>query len=578
MTESIRPGIYRRILRVLIIAHQAIMVGYVGFLAFAASDRLPTLITATGALAGAVFWMLSGRGRNPVRRRHLLRFIGTCIALAGAWTALFLLRPGFPTLVPAAQLFLFSVLLVFDGYPFHLVLPIAGGNVLLNCVVAGFFTGAGPAFDAAGPAGTAVFLAIAYSALFVFMRLLLRIEVQFRVAGGLTTMSLNDISHLVDSVNRHSRLGRELEDSSARIFRVTQEIYAKLEGMIDLLSMLNLYTVESQGIQSLLQEKRAKLREAVHQQDEAVSRSGSVISAVAEDIQTVSQTISDRQEELEELKGLGDEAKRVMESVGRSNAEIRESTANMYELVRIIEEISERTHLLSINSAIEAAGAGEYGRGFSVLAQEIRKLAEEAHSNTGRIKESVDRVIDSIETNSANNDRAMEVLNRITATIAAVRDSITSSIGVLQGVSRSADSIRTDMDFIRSSSTEVVNSLEEMDSSLQSEVEKTQEITSLSGQIDEDIAMVIQETQGLEGILESMRTDGTLNNAAFSSIISYLHFSRHRLKEELRNLFHPPGYYTYIRKFIRRRILRFEHEAEEAEAVSELDAVDSGTD
>jgi hypothetical protein len=90
--------------------------------------------------------------------------------------------------------------------------------------------------------------------------------------------------------------------------------------------------------------------------------------------------------------------------------------------------------------------------------------------------------------------------------------------------------------------------------------------------------MVIQETQGLEGILESMRTDGTLNNAAFSSIISYLHFSRHRLKEELRNLFHPPGYYTYIRKFIRRRILRFEHEAEEAEAVSELDAVDSGTD
>ncbi len=64
-------------------------------------------------------------------------------------------------------------------------------------------------------------------------------------------------------------------------------------------------------------------------------------------------------------------------------------------IVDIIDEISEQTHLVALNAAIEAAGAGEHGKRFSVVAAEIRRLAERTVEATGQIKTLVDEIQES---------------------------------------------------------------------------------------------------------------------------------------------------------------------------------------
>lgn len=78
-------------------------------------------------------------------------------------------------------------------------------------------------------------------------------------------------------------------------------------------------------------------------------------------------------------------------------AKTGENMKGTNEIIKIIDEVSNQTNLLGLNAAIEAARAGEEGKGFSVVAQEIRKLSNRSTQSTKRITEILDTIIKSVQ-------------------------------------------------------------------------------------------------------------------------------------------------------------------------------------
>ena len=78
--------------------------------------------------------------------------------------------------------------------------------------------------------------------------------------------------------------------------------------------------------------------------------------------------------------------KEEMDYIADSIVQLSEQTRNIGEIVGSVNDITDQSNLLSVNAAIEAAKAGEAGRGFSVVAQEVKSLAEQAREATGQIK------------------------------------------------------------------------------------------------------------------------------------------------------------------------------------------------
>ena len=205
---------------------------------------------------------------------------------------------------------------------------------------------------------------------------------------------------------------------------------------------------------------------------------------------------------------ISDKARSREESLNiitKSMLKINESSNEMINIIKIINDISEQTNLLSLNAAIEAARAGDAGRGFAVVAEEISKLADQTAHSLKDIDNIVKENHDEIDTGIKNVNETVEFIKQMISGVANIKNMMDRVSENMQKQLATNSNVNSEITKVESRSDEMKSATNEQKTAFDEIVNSISNINLLTQQNAsgaEELASAAEEIAGSSSMLE----------------------------------------------------------------------------
>ncbi len=329
---------------------------------------------------------------------------------------------------------------------------------------------------------------------------------------GLKSRSLgDDLAHNSQSVTASSR---QISESMVSMNQRTEYLNEEIDRSSDTISKINSFIGRVVG---MIQEQAA-----------AVNESSAAVNQMIANVSSIERSTGNKITVVNDLEALARTLETGMTQNSHAIEETTRSTKLISDMIAVINSVASQTNLLALNAAIEASHAGDYGRGFSVVADEIRKLAEQTAQNARRIGDSMGQIVAGIEKTAALTRESSGTIRKVMAGITDVAGGmketmtgleeltvgnrqITESLGTLnrmtEEVKGSGTEMRSGTEQIASSIKRIVeiveenkNGIEEMTHAVQEISRSMDKLTLLSEQNSSSI-------QTLDGEISKFKTE-----------------------------------------------------------------------
>lgn len=305
-----------------------------------------------------------------------------------------------------------------------------------------------------------------------------------RVIASMNEMMASLQSHTGVLSQTGDVLSSRMNDSITSIKNVSGGVHEIADRVKDQTQRIESITSDVQTVE----EEISKLDNRIIEQSRAIQMSSNTVQELTGNIRTVDKSLSKIISEYSTLVKEANQGRVMQEEVAEQIESIARQSENLNEANAAISAIAEQTNLLAMNAAIEAAHAGELGKGFGVVADEIRTLAETSANQSDSIK---------------------KLLEGITKEISGIVVSSKSSADSFEQLGSKINQLEKLIQDVQAGMGEQNKGVEDILSEMKKLDETTSNITDSSSHIKKSSSRVLSNVQDLESIAADTRSKST---------------------------------------------------------------------
>ena len=265
-----------------------------------------------------------------------------------------------------------------------------------------------------------------------------------------SSLALSKISNVIIETAEGLNIGKQLSESTAKAAGSVQEIddlYTYINSETTTLSS-EAVTIKDSSFQ--INEKADQMKQSVQSQSNAISSTSAALTEMSASLTNISSIANDQRAGMNTLVNNLDSQMKLLHDLVNDMMKVKESSEKVSTFVEAVNKISAQTGLLAMNASIEAAHAGTLGKGFSVIASEIRKLSEETTKNAQKIT-------DTLEENAAIVNTTSESVNTFSEYTKTITDELRKTIRVMEEILAGVSEIDTGTRDVMNALTQIVD-------------------------------------------------------------------------------------------------------------------------
>lgn len=275
----------------------------------------------------------------------------------------------------------------------------------------------------------------------------------------------------------------------------------KIMYMKDLIKRLDHQTLDIQTSTAATEQLSASIGEVAHSSSQIAEKTTESVDNVANGKSTIEKALND-------IFKTDDTFQEIVQSFYK----LQDHVKDIESVVKLINEIADQTNLLALNASIEAARAGEHGKGFSVVAQEVRKLAEGTVNALNEVSENVNALKNYSTTMSHSISEASEKIQVATT-------EAKESLPLLNAIVEAIESINMDVANTAAITEEQAAAIDEI-------TQRMMQLSQLQEEIREYGENTSESVYNLSNEINRFRIDVVENNPVHLSSISLLQLSK----------------------------------------------------